>query len=43
MEQQGESNDLNYDRYYQAYLDAKRQQQEVEMMLFNLRNQQKAS
>ncbi len=43
MEQEGESNELNYDRYYQAYLDAKRQQKHVEMLLFNMRNQQKAS
>lgn len=40
MEQQGQSTDLNYDRYYNAYLDAKRQQKQVELVLFNLRSRQ---
>jgi hypothetical protein len=37
MEQHGESSQTTYERYYQAYLDAKRQQKQVELSLFNLR------
>ena len=37
MEQQGESSHTSYDRYYQAYLDAKQQEKQVELSLFNLR------
>lgn len=39
MEQQGQSGDAAYDRYYRAYLDAKRQEKQVELHLYNLRNQ----
>ncbi|GEM_PF-3234830 len=40
MEEQGESGDAAYDRYYRAYLGAKKQQQNMEMVLFNLRHRQ---
>jgi phage-related minor tail protein len=40
MEQKGESSHTTYERYYQAYLDAKRQQKQVELSLFNLRQAQ---
>jgi hypothetical protein len=40
MEQQGQSGELSYERYYQAYLDARQQEKDVELVLFNLRHQQ---
>jgi hypothetical protein len=39
MEQQGQSGEVAYERYYEAYLAAKKQQKHVELTLFNLRNQ----
>ncbi|HEV3309728.1 MAG TPA: hypothetical protein VG815_04340 [Chloroflexota bacterium] len=38
MEEHGESEQAAYERYHKAYLDAKHQQKEVELELFNLRN-----
>jgi hypothetical protein len=37
MERNGESGEARYDHYFQAYLQAKRQQKRVELELFNLR------
>ena len=39
MEQQGQSGEAAYERYYAAYLAAKKQQKDVELNLFNLRSQ----
>lgn len=39
MEQQGQSGEGAYERYYAAYLSAKRQQKDVELTLFNMRSQ----
>lgn len=38
MEHQGQSDEAAYERYYKAYLDARHQQKEVELQLFNLRS-----
>ena len=38
MEQNGESSESKYERYYQAYTRIKQQQKELELELFNLRN-----
>ena len=38
MEQQGQSGEAAYERYYRAYLDAKQQQKDVDLQLFNLRS-----
>lgn len=40
MEQQGQSGEAAYDRYYKAYLGAKQQQKQVDLLLFNVRQQQ---
>jgi hypothetical protein len=37
MEGNGETNSPNYERYYQAYLQAKQQQKAAELDLFNRR------
>lgn len=39
MEQQGQSDEAAYERYHKAYLDAQKQQRDVELQLFNLRSQ----
>lgn len=39
MEQQGQSGEAAYERYYAAYLSAKKQQKDVELTLYNLRSQ----
>jgi nucleosome binding factor SPN SPT16 subunit len=38
MEQNGESASTQYERYYQAYLQAKQQQKMVDLELFNRRH-----
>jgi hypothetical protein len=38
MELNGESGGSQYDRYYQAYLQAKQQQKDVDLQLFNRRS-----
>jgi hypothetical protein len=40
MERQGQSNELSYERYYQAYLDTRRQEKEIDLLLFNLKQRQ---
>jgi hypothetical protein len=40
MEQEGQSGEAAYERYYDAYLVAKQHQKDVELKLFNLRSQQ---
>ena len=37
MEMSGETADARYERYYQAYLQARQQQKRVDLELFNLR------
>jgi hypothetical protein len=37
MERNGESSRPQYERYYQAYLQAKQQEKEVDLQLFNHR------
>lgn len=38
MEHNGETASTEYDRYYQAYLQAKQQQKAADLELFNLRH-----
>ncbi len=38
MELNGESGRTEYERYYQAYLQAKQQQKDVDLQLFNRRS-----
>jgi len=38
MEHEGQTSDLRYERYFQAYLDAQRQLKRVELELFNVRH-----
>lgn len=37
MEHNGESGKSQYERYYQAYLQARRQQKDIDLQLFNRR------